>query len=236
MPSVLDQLPKVFPFYLVCDVSASLHHPETWKRAPEVPLDAMAQAFEDVFFLLRDDEAVGDLGLLSLIVFGDTAEVLVPLTFIGSMRRLPTLPRQVYTNYKKVFELLDATVRSDVARLAKDYRVSPPVVYFISDGEPLLDGKRQPLTDWLPARQQLDDPLWEDRPYIVSLGVGKAAAGTVALVASRNPRGVACIADGSVPLVDLIRRIISQICASVTASIRERELVFDAPAGMRRLS
>jgi hypothetical protein len=108
-------------------------------------------------------------------------------------------------------------------------------VFFLTDGNPQVNGHTQPEREWLPARQRLEAPAHPFHPVIVALGIGDVSEDTVRKLRSHEPPGVACAAEGSVIPGDLLRAIINSIVFSISRSAGHGAFQFKTPPGMRRL-
>lgn len=227
---------RVFPFYVVCDVSRSMWDPKFNEGQPVTPLSVVEDALPDMLTVLEDDPSVQDTALLGVVAFGESPVAVLPLTPLADDPTIPALPRQTFTNYAEVFNYLNQALRYDHHRLASaNLGYYTPVVFFLTDGNPQMDGRMQSDAQWVPSREQLGAPDFPFRPVIVSLGIGSVSVDTVRKVRSTRPAGVACVAEGSVVPGDLLRAIIGSIIFSISKSVGQGEFQFRTPAGMRRL-
>lgn len=146
-------------FYIVCDESASM--------GENGGIEQVNAAFPELHSTLAADPLVVDKCRLSIIAFSDDAEVILPLCRISEVEVMPGVKESGATSYGAAFALLEATIQSDVERLARrGYRVLRPCVFFISDGDP--------TDQWQPAYDSLMSS--EVRPNIISFGVGDAGS------------------------------------------------------------
>jgi uncharacterized protein YegL len=227
---------RVFPFYVVCDVSRSMWDPEFNEDQPVTPLNVVEDALPDMLTVLEDDPTAADTAHLGVIAFGDESVPVLPLTPLSEDPTLSALPRQTSTNYAEVFKYLEGQLRSDYQRLTgARLGTYTPVVFFLTDGNPQVDGYAQADKQWVPVRQGLGASDFPFRPVIVALGIGSVSVETVQKLRSEKPRGVACVAEGSVVPGDLLRAIMDSIVFSISKSVGQGDFQFKTPAGMRRL-
>jgi uncharacterized protein YegL len=227
---------RVFPFYVVCDVSRSMWDPEFTKGQPMTPLSVIEDALPDMLTVLEEDPTAADTAHLSVVAFGDKPEVVLKLTSLKQDPMIPALEKQGSTDYAKVFTFLDEVLRDDQQRLMKaNLGAYTPVVFFLTDGDPQVNGYAQPEQKWLPARERLEAPAHPFHPVIVALGIGSVSEDTVRKLRSNRPRGIACVAESTVIPGDLLRAIINSIVFSITKSAGQGEFQFKTPPGMRRL-
>lgn len=200
MPTTDADQTGILPIYLVCDLSASMRG------------EGRAEALQDALSALRDavfaNPVVSDCARTGVICFASDAWVALPLCDLASVDELPILEPRGLTSYAAAFRLLRKTIAEDVAQLAGDrYRVSRPMVFFVSDGEPT---DRQ--AEWTAERTGLlDDPAG---PEIVAFAVGEAKARTMAAVAT----SCGFIARSGVAVRDAIAGIGDLVVRSVVAS------------------
>jgi uncharacterized protein YegL len=227
---------RVFPFYVVCDVSQSMWDPKFTEGQPLTPLSVIEDALPDMLTVLEEDPAASDTAHLCVVAFGDKPEAVLNLTALRQDPTIPALPRQTGTDYTQVFAFLDQMLRDDQQSLARaNLGTYTPVVFFLTDGNPQVNGRVQAEAEWLPARNRLEAPGHPFRPVIVALGIGHVSEDTVRKLRSRQPRGIACAAESTVIPGDLLRAIIDCIVFSISRSAGRGEFQFKTPPGMRRL-
>lgn len=230
------QARRVFPFYVVCDVSRSMWDPEFTKGQRLTPLSVIEDALPDMLTVLEEDPVAADTAHLSVVAFGDEPQAVLRLTSLRHDPAIPALPQQGSTDYAKVFMFLDALLREDQQRLIQaNLGTYTPVLFFLTDGNPQVNGYAQPEQVWLPARQRLEAPAHPFHPVVVALGIGTVSEQTVLRLRSNQPRGVACVAESNVVPGDLLRAIINSIVFSISRSAGQGEFQFRTPPGMRRL-
>ena len=136
---------------------------------------AMNQALTEVHAALAGDPMGFDHVRLSIIAFSDNTEVLLPLCQVTEVADMPRVTESGLTNYGTVFELLQSTIEKDVNRMkGEGFRVYRPLVFFMSNGEP--------LDDWELAYEGLTNHTY--RPHIVSFGFECADASILAKIAT----------------------------------------------------
>lgn len=227
---------RAFPFYVVCDVSRSMWDEEFSRGQPVTPLSVIEDALPDMLTVLEDDPVACDTAHLSIVAFGDTPQMILPLTPLAQDPMIPALPRQGATNYAEVFGFLDQQLRYDQHALTSaGLGYYTPVVFFLTDGNPQVAGVTQEERAWVPRREALGGASHPFSPVIVALGIGNVDVNTVQHVKSTRPPGVACVADGGVVPGDLLRAIINSIRFSISNSVGHGEFQFKTPRGMRRL-
>lgn len=228
---------KVFPFYIVCDVSRSMWDRGFFRDQPILtPLDMVEQALPDMIGVLEDDPTTYDTAYLSVVAFGDTPVPVLPLTPLRDNPPISALPRQTSTNYAAVFDFLCQQLNSDYQSFqAAGLSTYTPVLFFVTDGNPQVDGNSQPDSQWVPYRNHLESSGFPFKPVVVALGIGNVTPETVILLRSIHPRGAACVANNGAAPGDLLRSIIESIKFSISSSVGHGDFVFDTPSGMRRL-
>ena len=138
-----DDLAKLLPFSLVCDVSYSMVESGALNEANQI-LPALVQALEK-------DPIICDKVRFGVIDFSDDARVLLPLCDLLEQTSLPALEGRKNTSYKAAFDLLRAEIERNVNQLKADgYAVHRPAVFFLSDGAPT-----DPEAEWMAAFQAL---------------------------------------------------------------------------------
>lgn len=227
---------RVFPFYVVCDVSKSMWDPSFSNGQPVTPLSVIEDALPDMLMVLEDDPVACDTAHLGIVAFGDAPQVVLPLTPLAHDPMIPALPHQICTNFVDVFSFLDHQLRRDhQAFTAAGLGYYAPVIFFLTDGNPQVNGKEQPESVWMPGRQALGAASHPFPPVIVALGIGTVSVNTVRQIRSTRPAGIACVAEGGVVPGDLLRSIINSIRFSISNSVGHGEFEFKTPRGMRRL-
>jgi len=232
---------KVFPFYVVCDVSRSMWDESFHPGRPITPFMQVEMSIPALIDTLEQDPVTYDTAHIAIVTFGDKPEIALPLTALNEpdprkQSVIKALTKQYATNYSAVFELLLYQVLRDLEDITTaGNRYYRPVIYFITDGNPQVNGIVQPLEEWLPKREMLS--TWippESRPTIIALGLGDASPENICRIRSEQPKGVACIAKGGTA-DELLKEIINSVVSSIGSSVRMGEIQFRVPRDMQRL-
>lgn len=224
-----------WPFYIVCDVSASMH---SRRIGIKTPYDAMQEALVHLINFADDNIEVSQIAHLGLLTFADDAQVVLPLRKMSDGFQIGQLPKGMYTNYARAFTTLNAVIDADLKRLeGSDLEVKRPVVFFITDGQPVVDAKEQPREVWEPPLRRLHAfsawrPEGREVPIaVIALGFEGTNTENLRLV-SKSP-GVACVAEAGVASPhDLMSALLKSILTSITVSTAEGEFSFVPPRGM----
>jgi uncharacterized protein YegL len=234
-PSYNYGLPRAFPFYIVCDVSHSMHV----QREPgrQTPFDILSNCVGELLFQLEaGDPGVSEAAHVAVVAFHDRPELVLPLTRPCDAANVPALPRGGQTNYEQAFLMLRQLIEADCARLAGQYQLKTPVVFFITDGDPYVGESRQPDEVWLRARHLLTDPQFQHRPHITAMGFGRVTERTLCQVATTfHGSPLAYVADESIQAVKVVAGIAQAVQDSIGSSVRNSDFVLPIPAGMRQL-
>ena len=197
---------------------------------PTTPLSIVEDALPDMLSALEEDPTAQETAYLGIVAFGDSPVLVLPLTPLADEPTIPVLPRQGWTNYIEVFRFLDRQLRNDQERLiSANLGTYNPVVFFLTDGNAQVSGYAQKESDWLPLRQALEFDHHPFHPVVVAEASGTSPPDTVRNVRSARPRGVACVADGSIVPGDLLRAIIGSIIFSITKSTAQGGFQFKYP-------
>jgi uncharacterized protein YegL len=114
------------PFYLICDVSASMSGD---MKALNDGLQRLRQA-------IVTEPVVDDVAQICIMTFSDSAKIVMPMSQM-SEHKVPTLKVEGGTNYGKAFRELAQAIGRDSARLKKlRYKVYRPCAFFLTDGLP----------------------------------------------------------------------------------------------------
>lgn len=228
-------LPRAFPFYIACDVSHSMHAPRPDGR--QTPFDILSNCVGELLFQLEaGDPGVSEAAHVAILAFHDRAELVLPLTRPCDAGAVPALPKGGQTNYEEAFLVLRRLIEADCARLAGQYQLKTPVVFFITDGDAYVGESRQPVEAWLRARALLTDPGFAYRPHITAMGFGRVTQQTLCQVATVfNGEPLAFVADESIQAVKVVEAIAQAVQDSIGSSVRDSDFVLPIPSGMRRL-
>jgi len=226
---------KVWPFYVVCDVSESMWNEERWENS-DSPHAIMNASLGLMLDTLNDNHQAAAIGRICIITFAENASTHYPLTRIDDPRTLSPLPRGSWTNFEDVWRHLDRVVKRDVAELKQEgYSPKQPVIFFITDGNPGSDKRTQTLKDWKPFHDSLCSPKFRERPRIVALGMGDVNAETVINIRSSDPAGPACLAKPGEPASTLLEAVIDVVINSIGSTTTSGSFKFKVPSGMSRL-
>jgi uncharacterized protein YegL len=135
-----DQKP-VMPFYLICDVSASM-----WQE-----MAALHEGVTRLWEAIVQAPTVNEVAHICVMTFSDDARVVVTLRRMSELPDgMPKFTSENNTQYGTAFRELAKQIARDYAALRQDRRsVYRPCVYFLTDGEPTDEDWRQALRDML---------------------------------------------------------------------------------------
>jgi uncharacterized protein YegL len=227
--AIRDRKPDAWIFYVVCDVSGSMH-----AERPDgsiTPWQVIYDGLGDILFEIHESPTARDIAHMSILAFGDRVEEVLPLTSLRDDVYIPSLPKGGWTNYAAVFDWLAQAVPRDYDRLSAQFRVKRPAVYFITDGQPVVEGVAQPDELWKAPLKALHDH--SSKPIVTALGLGEAVERTLCDV--RSSPGQAWVASPEAVPGQLLGAIIDQIIKSVVQSSSGDDFVFETPRGMRRV-
>ena len=245
LPGIVGR--RVFPFYVVCDVSRSMWDLDFFEaaRTPtcdggtdrKTPFQQMEESLPGLIETLEDDLSVRDTAHVCVIAFGDRPQVVLPLTPLNtadpSALSIQPMNKQYSTDYATILRHLHQQLKLDITHLiAAGSQLYTPAIYFITDGNPQARGKPQSVADWLPYRQSLEDMTAGISPTIIALGIGDVSPDVVRLLASTRPKGMACMANGGAPEA-LLAEIVESIIGHSSGT---GYLDFRVPEGMIRLT
>jgi uncharacterized protein YegL len=127
------------PFYLVCDVSASM----------SADMPALNEGIRKLRRAIAGRPNVDDVALVGIITFSSNAQVALPLGRM-SEEQMPTLQEQATTDYGAAFRLLAQTITQDIAQLkSQGLKVYRPCAFFLTDGLPTDGSWLQTFTSTL---------------------------------------------------------------------------------------
>ncbi|MEU4160174.1 VWA domain-containing protein [Actinoplanes sp. NPDC026670] len=232
---------KSYPIYILLDVSASMRRAGPGGRSPH---DGFQQLIPDLIMTLADSRSLAKAAWISVIAFGDHAELLCPMTSLTRPPHVRSPHSGRHTDYAAALGFLADRVGPDretieAAGAGQDYRtrVARPLIFFITDGAPYAHGRYQAPEEWRPARDRLVAAPVEAR--IAAIGLEGAHGGTLRALATGRPGGErnAFLADpGDQAAGDsLAASVITMIERSIRLSVRAGELIIDEPHGMRRV-
>lgn len=190
---------KIFPFYVVVDVSMSMRK----------SLNALNEELPALKDAVDEDPIVGELARFGLITFSDYAYQELPLSDLADVEVMPTLTASGSTSYARAFELLHEVLPHDMDWFkGEGWRPFRPVVFFITDGKP-NDG--DPWREWL---AEITRPEFTYHPHIVAFGFGEVDEATLASVATFK----AYAADKGQNPASVLRAITEALTNSIVAS------------------
>lgn len=196
------------------------------------PWQVIYDGLGDILFEIHESPTARDIAHMSILAFADRVEEVLPLTSLRDDVYIPGLPKGGWTNYAVIFDYLAQVIPHDYTRLSADFRVKRPAVYFITDGQPVVEGQAQPDKLWKGSLKSLQ--VHESKPIITSLGLGEAVERTLCDV--RSSPGQAWVATPEAVPGQLLGAIIDQIIKSVVQSSSGDDFVFETPRGMRRIT
>ncbi|WP_116282090.1 vWA domain-containing protein [Subtercola boreus] len=150
----------VMPFYIIADTSGSMAG----------DLDALHQAVRDLIDELRRDPQTDDVAMLSVITFGTSAGVDVPLSRLSAIESVPPFVLKGGTDFSAAWKTFAVTVEQDYASIkAANGSMFRPCVFFLTDGEP---ADRATFRQTFQGLQGKDvTPRW---PYVMAFGFRNA--------------------------------------------------------------
>jgi len=232
---------KIYPVYILLDVSASMRQAS---RGGSSPHDEFRQMIPDLIMTLAESRSLAKAAWISVIAFGDHAELLCPMTPLSRPPHVRSPQPGRHTDYAAALGFLADRIRPDRVTMeasgeGRHYRtrVARPLIFFITDGAPYAAGHYQPPGDWMPAHRRLIEPPIEAR--IAAIGLDGAHAGTLYALATGQQGGKrnAFLADPADRSAgdSLAASVINVIERSIRLSVRAGELIIDEPRGMRRV-
>ncbi|WP_283137851.1 vWA domain-containing protein [Rhizohabitans arisaemae] len=240
MPYIPEPLPgyarpRAFPFYIVCDVSYSMHAPRRDGRP--TPHEVLSNCVGQLLFQLEaGDPGVSEAAHICIVAFSDQAQVILPLTRPCDAVRVPELPKGGQTNYAAVFDALFRIIDADCRRLRQDYELKQPVVFFITDGEPYVGESTQPPQVWLPLRDRLADTSFGHRPHIAAMGFDQVTERSLCQIATKlGGSSLAYVAKEAIQATQVLEGIARAVSDSIGISVSKSEFSLRVPVGMRHL-
>ena len=246
---------EAWPFYIVCDVSSSMHadnfakywgsetektsDSETEKTSPTSPWRLMHQLISKVVDELGEDEDVRQQVHLAVIQFADRAETILKLTRLDQIISVENFSKGVFTDFAAVWRHLARIIPEDQKRLASTgFKSERPTIFFITDGNPDIGSRKQTVNDWkqhvYDMRRAIGDE--ERYPRIIAIGLGGMSNENVLLeLHSKSPHGAAVIANDINKVSIIVKAVIEQIKKSITYSVLRGNFTWDVPEGMKNL-
>lgn len=237
-PKTHSNQSEAMPFYIVCDVSESMHGDKfaaNWGSVTS-PWQLMNMELSGLAEQLQEEEEARDIAYIATVEFSGNAHSVSKLTVVSAPPIIPTLSKGGWTNYVGAWEYLANLVPNDVEELRQqDRHVERPTIFFITDGNPGSSTKSQIAADWLIPYDKLAHSLAPIEPRVVSIGIGDVNRQTLLELHSKNPHGAAVIANEAGQSSKLIHPVIEQIKNSVRNSASSGAFTWSAPAGMTNL-
>lgn len=156
----------ILPICVTIDVSGSM--------LESGAIQAVNDCLPDLKRMVEEDPMVGEMARLGVVTFENTAKTVLPIADI-SMCNMPHLTAGGGTNYAAGLRATKAFLEQAIPTLGKNVRYYKPVVFFISDGQP-LDGE----ASWLAAARELATSKYA--PHIVCFGMADADMSTLAKI------------------------------------------------------
>ncbi len=219
-----------YPVYIAIDVSDSMQVVQSGESTSAH--DYFQLLIADLVLTLQDRLAIRTSVWLSIIAFSTEPHLVLPLTRMLQPFPVAPLPRHGQTNLAGLLALLDATIRQDRLSNAGSGTFGCPLVFVVTDGQPMLGRTPQPMSAWLPTR----DRLGSAGARIAALGLAGADETVLWKLATgqRSERN-AFIAQPDQPMQDLAENVAAEIIRSIGASVQQGDMVIRAPRGMRRV-
>ncbi len=195
----MDSYP-IFPFYLVIDTSLSMTDclPAVNDELPRLKAE------------VEIDPIVGDIARFGIVTFSDEPTMVLPLSDLLRVDRMPVLAPERATNFTAVFDFLTGAIEHDMTWYrSKGSQVYRPAVFFITDGQPSDQG-------WRTAHQRLTDPNFAYHPNIVSFGFGDIDEATLAHIATFK----AFAANRGESPTNVLQMVVKTLTRSIMASSR----------------
>jgi uncharacterized protein YegL len=203
-------LPKVLPFYVVCDASTSMRGE---------PIRAVNEELRQVHQVLSSDPLLNDLCRFAVITFASKVIEVVPLKRLASIELFPELVAQGQTRLGKCVDEISVIIRRDIDRLRAEGRtVLRPVLFFITDGRPTDAWKRRLNTF-------LDRTANPAAPNVIAFGVGNANEETISTIGRQ--RAMMARTTESVPAA--LRAVIRSLTQTIVGSLRDPQLRLQLP-------
>lgn len=243
---------EAWPFYIVCDVSSSMHADNFAKywgsetetsptsTSPTSPWRLMHQLISELVGELGEDEDVRQQVHLAVVQFADRAETILKLTRLDQNFSVENFSKGGLTDFAAVWEHLARMIPENQKELTSaGFKSERPTIFFITDGNPDIGrNRKQTVNDWkqhvYAMRRAIGDE--ERYPRIIAIGLGGMSNEDVLLeLHSKSPHGAAVIANDINKVSIIVKAVIEQIKKSITYSVLRGDFTWDVPEGMKNL-
>ncbi|WP_067504409.1 VWA domain-containing protein [Actinoplanes sp. TFC3] len=190
---------KCLPVYLVVDTSGSM----------EKHTELLNQTVKRVVTHVADSPKVAEFAHISIITFNTLPHVVLEMTSIDDLTRLPKLACTAKTNYGAMFAQVRQSIEADVPKLIATGRgVLRPVVFILTDGVPSDN-------DWAAQFNALVDKSWRHHPHTVSFGFGNAVEPVLARIGTL--RAFKAAVDDKVAITNMLNTLLHTLVQSAGA-------------------
>lgn len=232
---------EAYPFYIVCDVSSSMHDAanfkDEWGEGSETsPWLRITAEVNAMFTELQEDVQIRQTARLAVVEFSGEAILRRALSDLRN-NAAPNFAKGSWTNFVDVWKLLAELIPGDTkAMQSKGIQVRRPTIFFITDGQPGRKGWTQQPSDWNPYVNQLNDKMGSIlAPRVVAIGLGAVRRDTLLELHSKNPHGAAVIAKASESTKELVKPLVTQITKSIGNTTISGRFSWTPPKGMENL-
>lgn len=200
----------VLPFWLVCDVSASM--------GPHI--GTLNQSLRDFRDSLATNPVLADKVQFGVIDFSDSATEVIPLgDFSSADLERHQLRTRGGTSYGQAFTTVQQIIERDLAAGADRFRYFRPAVFFLTDGQPTDRHWREAFRD-LTFFDQASGQGFRSYPLFVPFGIGDADAATLAELVHPQDRSVLFMANTGTTPATVIAKMTQAMLTSMLASGR----------------
>jgi uncharacterized protein YegL len=178
-------------------------------------LDAANQICPEVATAAASSPIMRDKTRFGVMTFSNDAQVVLPISDLGSVTQLPVFREEGGTSFRAAFDLLRKTIDSDVATLKADgFKLHRPAVFFVTDGEPTDE-----TADWQSSFAQLTDAdqfrYW---PNVIGFGVEGAVAENIRYISHPSNRFPGFMQADGATAPETIKKISEVILTSILSS------------------
>jgi uncharacterized protein YegL len=204
----VDEGQLVMPFYLLCDVSASMYK----------EMKALHDGVKRLRWAIVAEPVVDDVAQICVITFSDSANVIVPMGPM-SETEVPQFAADNLTNYGVAFRLLAQTIERDRAKLrAQGYRIYRPCAFFLTDGLPTDRDWHKTFRDTLTYDPETGRGM-EAHPIFVPFGFREASEEILGQLAYPPGRAYWYHAK-DMPIETALKGVLDTIMETVVSSSR----------------